>query len=120
MKRDLDLVRKILITIEGKPTLDPVSVEIEGHEFEEIAFHLLLLKEAGFIDAIISQDETDEIINVFVSRLTWSGCEFLDLARNDTIWSKSKSTLKEKAVSVSVTIFTELLGRTLRSTLGLV
>ena len=33
MKRDLDLVRKILITIEGKPTLDPVSVEIEGHEF---------------------------------------------------------------------------------------
>ncbi len=119
MKRDLDLVRKILINIESNPVFEVSQVEIEGHEFEEVAFHLLLLREAGFVDAIVEQDETGAICNALASRLTWHGFEFLDLARNDTVWNKSKTFLKDKALTISVSILTELLGRTLRTTLGL-
>ena len=119
MKRDLDLVRKILIAIEDKPNLEPEEITIQEYEFEVVAFHLLILKEAGLVDAVMSEDAAGELIGAFAIRLTWNGFEFLDLARNDTVWNKSKKFLKEKAVSVSVGVLTEVLKSILKDTLGL-
>lgn len=119
MKRDLDLVRKILIAVEEKPDLEPSEISIEGYDFEVVAFHLLILKEAGLVDAEISDDAAGEIAGAFAIRLTWAGFEFLDLARTDTVWNKSKMFLKEKAVSVSLALLTEVLKSILKESLGL-
>jgi DNA-binding transcriptional ArsR family regulator len=119
MKRDLDLVRKILISIEQKPNLEPEEITIDGYEFQIVAFHLLILKEAGLVDAVMSEDASGELVGAFAIRLTWDGFEFLELARNDTVWQKSKKFLKDKTVSVSVAILTEILKAIVRDTLGL-
>ena len=53
--------------------------------------HLLLLFEAGFIDAIkevFSINPNNNTIKVW--RLTWAGYEFLDDIRSPEIWRKTK------------------------------
>jgi hypothetical protein len=56
---------------------------------DEITYHVMLLHEAGFIEA---QDlSTLQGICWKPTRLTYSGHQFLDAARSDTVWQKAKS-----------------------------
>ena len=51
MKRDLDLVRKILLALETKPGPEAVgTVQIEGYDELTVKYHLLLLAQARLID----------------------------------------------------------------------
>jgi hypothetical protein len=52
MKRDMELVRKIMLWVQEKPDLNPALVAIEGHEFREINRHVEILSEAGFLDVM--------------------------------------------------------------------
>ena len=108
MKRDLELIRKILLALEEKESLSPRELTIEGYASKEISFHCVLLKEAEFIDAIIEPEFNSNTI-VLPIRLTWSGFEFLQLSRNETVWKKSINFLKEKSLSLSVSLLIELL-----------
>jgi hypothetical protein len=52
MKRDMDLVREILLYAEQHATpSNPCSVKIEGRSEEEVSYHLRLMRDAGLIDA---------------------------------------------------------------------
>jgi hypothetical protein len=37
-----------------------------------------------------------------LKRLTWEGHEFLDKAKNEKVWNKAKSIIKEKGISLSL------------------
>ena len=94
MKRDMDLVREILLNVEALPFDGGFhDITIDGHTNEEITYHVMLLDEAGFIEA---QDLTTmDGICWKPKRLTYAGHEFLDAARSDTVWQKAKAwTLK--------------------------
>lgn len=119
MKRDLELIRKILVAIEEKQSMEAEEITLEGYDFETIAFHLVLLNEARFIKAIIREDESGEVVSALAIRLTWDGSEFLQVARNDNAWNKSKKLIGEKSISVSIAILTELLKSLVKETLGL-
>ncbi len=93
MKRDMDLIRKILFEIEQRPPLKGrfVPVELEGYTEDVINYHVMLLDEAGLIKA---QNLTSHSGGLYVPvRLTWQGHEFLDAARDDTRWNKTKDTM---------------------------
>ncbi|RLI51233.1 MAG: hypothetical protein DRP09_19445 [Candidatus Thorarchaeota archaeon] len=105
MKRDMELIRKILLQIEKAPyqhTNDTVNLEIEESTNDKINYHVLLLAEAELIEAI-SFSGDDRVI-CFPTRLTWKGHEFLDLSRNEKIWNKVKSFLGEKGIGLSLVI----------------
>jgi DNA-binding transcriptional ArsR family regulator len=89
MKRNADLIRKILMEIENfSHPIGMVPLNIEEYNDEEISYHLLLLEEAGFIEAYnFSGGDTLKLVP---KRLTWTGHEFLDLARNEQHWGKAK------------------------------
>jgi len=53
------------------------------------------------------------------SKLTWAGHEFLDAARSEPVWSKTKALAKEKGVSLSVGLLTGLLKHVASQALGL-
>jgi hypothetical protein len=98
MKRDMDLVRRILMDIEACPEADAqpgyLQLDFEGHSTEEVMYHVQLLGEAGLIE---TQDQSDLAgFRIFPQRLTWQGHEFLDAIRKDTIWEKAKSIALEK------------------------
>ena len=51
MKRDMDLIRNILLAIEEKgPPLGIVDIDLPGHTAEEISFHVVLLRDAGLVE----------------------------------------------------------------------
>ena len=53
MKRNLDLVRDILLFVESKSeTVDFFSVQVDGYSAREINYHVYLLMEQKFITGI--------------------------------------------------------------------
>ncbi len=102
MKRDMDLIRKILLAIEAHPEPEywDVPLNIEGYSNKDIAYHVKLLSEAGLIEA-----RKQEIIGYptqwEVNALTWAGHEFLEASRDDSRWEKVKRLLLEKTGSLS-------------------
>lgn len=71
-----------------------VGIDIPGFSRVQITHHIRLLDEAGLIDA-------EDLTNMSGSewkakRLTWAGHEFIDAARSDAVWQKTKTTVREK------------------------
>jgi hypothetical protein len=94
MKRDMDLIRKILITLEADP--QPYfsrTLEIEGYTNEEINFHLMLLNEVGLIEGTDMSAGSEPLF--FPERLTWSGFEFLESVKNETVWNEIKKRMSK-------------------------
>jgi Hypothetical protein (DUF2513) len=75
MRRDMKLCGRILAEVEKQPTSGLTPVRIEGSKSEEVDFHVMLLNEAGLVDA----EQVRE--SWHVRRLTWAGYEFLERER---------------------------------------
>lgn len=120
MKRDMDLIRELLIAIEARPLGEAgTKVKLEGHDEDTVAYHLALLHEASLIEGNLSYPFGSAVPRVIVYRLTWHGHEFLDAARNQTVWARTKAIVREKGGDVSFAIFRELLIGTARANFGL-
>jgi DNA-binding transcriptional ArsR family regulator len=95
MKRDMDLIRNLLLEIEEseKPVLyiaDLMAAErLQGIEQSDVDFHLKLLIEAGLIDANKKQG-ISTVGGWYIRQLTWDGHEFIDSIRDPEIWRKTK------------------------------
>jgi len=101
MKRDMDLTRKILLAMEQRSENDQDKpFEFEGHPDEEVCYHIKLLAEADFLDA--RDDSTHDGEAWTPLSLTWSGHEFLDAARDNTLWNKAKQQIVEKGGGFTV------------------
>ena len=90
MKRDMDLVRELLLKIEELPFDNSFhDVAVDGRSPDEISYHVMLLAEAKLIEA----KDFSNLLEVSWKpmRLTYTGHEFLDAARNDTVWQKAKA-----------------------------
>src|SRR5262245_18205985 len=90
MKRNMELVREILLRIErdGRPELSQVP-SIDGHDEGTVTSHVALLMDAGLISAIdASTMDSEDYIQL---GLTWSGHECRDNVRDPAIWRKTKA-----------------------------
>lgn len=101
MKRDMDLIRKILLAIEAhaEPYSWEVPIEIEGYSDKEVSYHIKLLLEAGLIEA--RGLKGTGVITWAINGLTWAGHEFLEASRDDSRWGKVKRLVIEKTGSLS-------------------
>ena len=107
MKRDLDLVKSILVKIEANP--DPIGwIEIELLEASaiEVAYHVKILSQSGLIEAV--NVTTRSGFDWKAISLTWKGHEFLDTIRNDTVWVKTKEAIKSKGGSLPFTLISKI------------
>jgi hypothetical protein len=123
MKRDLELIRKLLIFFDEKE--DPQMVEVPPiPEYDEptIKYHLVLLYEAGYLscESVRSGTSKDRVIYVVPFELTWNGHEFLEKIRNPFVWSEVISDIKKHGfVSASVDFIKKLADGAIRKKLGL-
>ena len=98
MKRDMDLVRKILFAIEESESGN-IELDRLGDDLDRVYRHVELMQECGLVDALIirgGDGPEEEIQLCTVKRLTWNGHDFLDKARKESIWKKAKSRCIEK------------------------
>lgn len=98
MKRDMDLCRKILLEIEEAEE-DILNLEIEGYSQKEIKYNCKLLYENGFIEKF--ENYIDDSFSV--EELTWAGNDYLDKIRNDNVWNKIKSVIKQQGIPMTIT-----------------
>lgn len=101
MKRDMSLIREILLKIE----LDEFSGEINGYDKNIVDKHTKLLIEQSLLD------RNSVGLNGYFSTsydLTWKGHELIDNIRQKEIWNTIKSEFKEESVSTIVSIAKEM------------
>ena len=101
MQRDMELIRKILFAIEEKYVdtwLSSSKIKIDGYDMKTIAYHCAVLHDAGLVSDYKGQYGDNELQFFGVGRLTWDGHELLDKIKSDTVWNKTKDTIKKKGI----------------------
>ena len=91
MKRDMDLVRKILIVCADHPHGHaPQELKIEGYSEEQIGYHVYLMMQAGLVKGVDVSAMDSPSPEAQVCSVTWAGHEFLEASRDEGLWSKAK------------------------------
>lgn len=123
MKRDMELIRDLMLRLEEVPPgkhVEDAELLKPGEDTATVRAHLALLKEHGFIEAVISQAiNVRGPAQVFVLGITWEGHEFIDAARNDTVWRKAKDQVSNIGGSVSLGVMQNLMTKIASGLLGL-
>ena len=98
MKRDFDLMRKIMLAIESDDIFKP-GFDIEDCTNEQFKYHCNLLYQRGFTMA----DDMSSAAGDFwqPNGLTWEGHDYIDAVRDDTKYNRVVKTLKDKGSDLS-------------------
>jgi hypothetical protein len=115
MKRDMNLIRLLLLQTEGE---EPAP-DLSAYSDQQLLYHSALIIEAGLVHGEVRLGGAGQSLSTFRSRLTWAGHEFLDAARNDTIWKKAGEHIKNAGVDVTLSLLQEILKNLLKQALGL-
>jgi hypothetical protein len=109
MKRDWDVVRRILLKLEelGNTASYLQPDGVNGYDHDLVSYHMQLLDEAGLIDADCIRG-IGTPLTCLAKRLTWRGHEFLDQIRQDTVWNKVKGSAREKGLDLSLDVIVSL------------
>jgi hypothetical protein len=113
VKRDLELIRKLLIFFEEKESPQHVEVPpIEGYDELAIKYHLVLLHDAGLLRCEpVRSGTSDRVIYVLPFDLTWEGHEFLTKVKNEGVWNKILAVVAAKGGSMAFSIVNQLATR---------
>ena len=100
MKRDMDLIREILLETEKMPAMEMwTAVPLLGHDLKEVVAHVELAQEAGLVDARVLKGLPPD---ARVLRLTNGGHEFLEASKQKNLWEQAKGQLTSQGLPVTV------------------
>lgn len=98
MKRDMDLIRKLLFKIEDEYKGRPIyPFTLEGYDPWVVKEHCKLMQQQNLIE-FVKDDEVNCSPYFYVGNLTADGYDFLDKIRKDTIWNQTKETITQKGL----------------------
>ncbi len=119
MKRDMDLIRKIAFAIEAtEDPIESVSIAIDDFTPKQIAYHCELMNDSGlFVSETFTHTES-KFEEFLILRLTSKGHDFIDSARNETIWVKAKNTISSKVGGITIDALIQYLSSQALSVLG--
>lgn len=94
MKRDIDLIRRMLFRIEERSDVPPRTLTLDDFmdmkkSSYEISLHLGLLYDAGLIE-VMDITIVGDLKDYTIERLTLAGYEYLDAVRNHKVWDRVK------------------------------
>ncbi|QKW95812.1 MULTISPECIES: DUF2513 domain-containing protein [unclassified Agrobacterium] len=101
MKRDMGLIRELMLKLESLDfplnavlslSGDDKEVAIDGFSADQISYHLIQIREAGFL-----QDTKHGGMRGGISfkGFSWEGHDFLDSIRDPDVWEKTQTTMKK-------------------------
>lgn len=120
MKRDMDLIRKMVLLIEEHPDGWAPDIKIDGYTTDQIGYHSYLLVESGLAAGIDLTDTGSTGPIYSVSHLTPAGHDFADSVRSQYVWDEVMGQVKEKGLaSVTLDIARKMLDKALRKRLDI-
>jgi len=106
MKRDMDVIRKIILCVRDA---DDIVSSVDGIEKQVFGFHVQLLEEAKLVHSSILTDGSGKTVNARILRLTWQGQDFADAIVDNTIWKKAKDNIIKPSASWTFSILLDYL-----------
>ncbi|QXE02862.1 DUF2513 domain-containing protein [Terribacillus sp. DMT04] len=107
MKRNMSIIRDLLLDIESEYTEGGFALEVteeDDYTEEEMNYHLQLMKEAKLIKLEMVLDEEEEEEELLIYGLTWDGHELLDSIREEAIWQQLVVKLKREKGSMPFSV----------------
>jgi len=96
----MELIRRILLKIQARETVDPEHLEMDGIDDAVLGRHVELIYKGGLIDAkeldFLGKDYNEYLIR----DLTWDGHEFVGAIALDDIWESLKESLAPQDISL--------------------
>ena len=109
MKRDMELIRKILFYIEEQYVdVALFDMKVEGYDKKTIAYHCNLLHQAGLLKEYKGQYADIELYSFSVGALTWEGHDYLEKIRNDSVWTKTKEVINDRGLPLVIETVREI------------
>mgnify|MGYP000892647161 CR=1 FL=1 len=120
MKRDLNLVREILLWataqdggyVSGNPSLP-------DYTDDQIAYHVHLMWQAGLVDAADATHLQSPGPSAILLSVTWAGHDFIDAAKDASLWEKAKTRIVASGGSFTFDLLKEVLSSLAKAQLGL-
>jgi hypothetical protein len=107
MKREMDLVYKILEFAENKSDfIDPVLPKIYGFDQATICYHVKILAQAGLLEA--KDWSTDDGSNWVLTHMTNYGHDFFENLTQKSIWDAIKSEFKDASLDTIISVSKQL------------
>ena len=116
----MNLVREILLAVEAREHgMGAAELNIEGHSQEEIGYHVYLMGKAGLLVVVETTHLGSQSPEAIASGLTWQGHDFLEAARDPSIWKKTLDMIRDKGAALTFEIVKAVLVQKAREKLGL-
>lgn len=118
MKRDFDVIRDILFQAEAAPS----GVELQtltgprGIDEAVLGEHLQIMIEHGLIAGHVVSLKP---LSFIIERLTWTGHDFINNARNDKLWKKAIAEIKAKGWAMTIPVLEGVLAAAAKKMAGL-
>ena len=120
MKRDMNLVREILLDATNQENgYVNASPSIDGYTSDQVAHHIYLMWKADLVEAADVSDYDSPSPQAMLLSVTWNGHEFIEAARSDSVWNKALGKASAAGGSLTIGILKDLLVLTARQQLGL-
>lgn len=112
MKRDMDLVRQILMQVEEADGPVPYADLVDSeHGMQVVVYHVNLMAAHGLLDA-----KTEYVMGKqgrfarggTVQSLTWDGHDYLEAIRNDGVWARTKEAIRASVGSTTMGLIKEV------------
>lgn len=106
MKRNMDLIRDLLLHVEALPAgviSHEVTWDDEKYNEPQVLGHLKLLIDSDYIDGQIHLDHGGGCL-ILLRGLTMEGHDFLDVIRDDSIWLETKEKIAGVGGSVAMNV----------------
>jgi hypothetical protein len=98
MKRDMDLIRKMVLRMEEHSSGWAQDINIEGYSPEQIGYHAYLLIDSGLATGSDVTNTSSSGPEYILNHLTSAGHDFADSARTQYIWDEVMADLQKKGV----------------------
>ena len=118
MKRDMDRIRDLMLLLEELPPNASKLLHLTGGEASLNAAHIGLMSEGGLADAEVLNTFGGEA-DVLARGLTWKGHDLLDSIRDASVWKETKSTMLDKAGTLSFELIKVVATQIIKQRLGL-
>ena len=125
MKRDLELIRKIIIAVEkadGYVAFDgtqDIAKAIGETNLSNVGYQVSLLSDCNYLEVKKVAFIGIKYYNYIIFRLTSFGCDYLDSVRDPGIWAKTKTKLESVGGSVSLDVVKDVACKLVAIQLGI-
>lgn len=107
MKRDMEIIRSILLNVEEDKYLYGANVRLPDIPDKICAKHVELIIDAGLAAGQIHKTDSCGTVGASIDRLTSQGHDFCEGIRNDIIWNKVVENILKPGATYTLALVAE-------------